>query len=90
MSEEDPAESAYWRFDARRNGLGKWKDMPMSERDSFKLEWFGADFLHARVFSLERLADALSDCNEIAEELGFDTTMDALVALRAMMRGGNA
>lgn len=35
----EPAESAYWRFDARRKGLAEWKGMPMSERDAFKAEY---------------------------------------------------
>ena len=35
----DPAEEAYWRFDARRNGYSYWKEAPMSERDSFKAEF---------------------------------------------------
>lgn len=33
---EDMAESAYWEFDARRAGMGKWQGMPQSERDAFK------------------------------------------------------
>ena len=36
--EEDRIEAAYWRFDARRRGYGKWKAAPMSERDAFKAE----------------------------------------------------
>jgi hypothetical protein len=36
---DDPAEVAYWRFDARRNGLADWKGRPMSERDAFKAEY---------------------------------------------------
>lgn len=39
---EDPAEDAYWRFDARRAGTGPWKHRPQSERDAFKAEWGGA------------------------------------------------
>lgn len=38
-SQPDPAELAYWNFDARRKGLGPWKGMPMSERDAFKAEY---------------------------------------------------
>lgn len=33
---DDMAELAYWEFDARRAGMGKWKGMPQSERDAFK------------------------------------------------------
>lgn len=33
---DDMAEAAYWEFDARRKGDGKWKGMPQSERDAFK------------------------------------------------------
>lgn len=33
---EDMAELAYWEFDARRAGMGKWKGIPQSERDAFK------------------------------------------------------
>lgn len=36
--EEDRIEAAYWRFDARHKGYGKWKASPMSERDAFKAE----------------------------------------------------
>lgn len=36
--EEERIEAAYWRFDARHNGYGKWKAAPMSERDAFKAE----------------------------------------------------
>jgi len=36
---KDRAEEAYWRFDARRKGLGPWKWMPQSERDAFKAEY---------------------------------------------------
>lgn len=41
-ADDDAAEAAYWRFDARRNGLGEWKGMPMSERDAFKAEYRNA------------------------------------------------
>lgn len=33
---DDLAEAAFWEFDARRNGDGKWKEAPQSERDAFK------------------------------------------------------
>ena len=36
VREDDPAEAAYWEFDARRSGNGQWRGMPMSERDAFK------------------------------------------------------
>lgn len=36
--DDDPAEAAYWRFDARRNGYSEWKGLSMSERDAFKAE----------------------------------------------------
>ena len=36
--EEDRIEAAYWRFDARHKGYGKWKTAPMSEREAFKAE----------------------------------------------------
>ena len=36
--DDDPAEAAYWRFDARRKGYAEWKGLPMSERDAFKAE----------------------------------------------------
>ncbi len=36
--EEERIEAAYWRFDARHKGYGKWKAAPMSERDAFKAE----------------------------------------------------
>lgn len=31
-------ENSYWRFDAKRKGLARWRGMPMSERDAFKSE----------------------------------------------------
>jgi hypothetical protein len=46
------------------------------------------DRLHARVASLQPVADKLRECNAIAAELGFDHTIDALHALRGMMKGG--
>lgn len=33
---EDPFEYAYWEFDARRKGYGRWHETPWSERDAFK------------------------------------------------------
>ena len=36
------AEAAYWRFDARRKGIGDWSGAPMAERDAFKAEYRGA------------------------------------------------
>lgn len=36
IKSDDPAEAAYWEFDARRSGYNQWKGMPMSERDAFK------------------------------------------------------
>ena len=36
--EEERIEAAYWRFDARRKGYGRWKQAPMSERSAFKAE----------------------------------------------------
>jgi hypothetical protein len=33
---EDAIEAAYWEFDARKRGDGKWKGLPHSERDAFK------------------------------------------------------
>lgn len=35
--EEDPAEAAFWEFDARHKGTGRFEQMRMSERDAFKL-----------------------------------------------------
>lgn len=46
------------------------------------------DRLHARVTSLEGVASKMRECNAIANELGFDHAIDALRALRGMMRGG--
>lgn len=39
---DDPAEAAYWRFDARHKGYGWWRRAPMSERDAFKAEYRAA------------------------------------------------
>lgn len=36
---DDPAEDAFWRFDARRKGYGDWKLRPQSERAAFKNEY---------------------------------------------------
>lgn len=33
---EGELEGAYWEFDARRKGYGRWRDAPMAERDAFK------------------------------------------------------
>lgn len=38
-ADDDPAEIAYWRFDARHKGYADWKQCPQSERDAFKAEW---------------------------------------------------
>ena len=38
----DPAEVAYWNFDARRKGYAEWAGAPMSERDAFKAEYRAA------------------------------------------------
>lgn len=35
---EERLEAAYWNFDARRKGYGRWKNSRMSERDAFKAE----------------------------------------------------
>lgn len=39
LVDNDPAETAYWNFDARRTGHGEWKRAPQSERDAFKAEF---------------------------------------------------
>ncbi len=36
--DSDPAEVAYWNFDARKKGYAEWKGAPQSERDAFKAE----------------------------------------------------
>ena len=40
--DDDPAEVAYWHFDARRKGYGPWKQCPQNERDAFKAEYCAA------------------------------------------------
>ncbi len=35
---EDAIEQAYWRFDARKKGMGEFGGRPQSERDAFKCE----------------------------------------------------
>jgi len=35
-NEYEVLEQAYWEFDSRRKGYGKWKGMPQAERDAFK------------------------------------------------------
>jgi len=42
LKADDPAEYAYWTFDARRKGYGPWKQCPQSERDAFKTEYRAA------------------------------------------------
>jgi hypothetical protein len=37
--DDDPAEFAYWRFDARVKGDAEWRGRPQSERDAFKAEY---------------------------------------------------
>lgn len=39
---DDPAEAAFWRFDARKKGYGRWKGASQSERDAFKAEYRAA------------------------------------------------
>lgn len=39
---DDPAEAAFWSFDARKKGYGRWKGAPQSERDAFKAEYRAA------------------------------------------------
>lgn len=40
---DDPAEAAFWRFDACKRGYNKkWKGRPQSERDAFKAEYRAA------------------------------------------------
>jgi hypothetical protein len=38
MTVEQRIQEAFLRFDARRKGIGEWKDRPQSERDAFKAE----------------------------------------------------
>ena len=59
VSDEDPAEMAYWNFDARRKGYATWKHCPQSERDAFKAEYRGVshaeyDALAAKLAESER------------------------------------
>ena len=35
---QDALEVAFWGFDARRKGYGRWAGAPQSERDAFKAE----------------------------------------------------
>lgn len=52
--EEDQAELAYWRFDARVKGYSEWKGRPQSERDAFKAEYRAAeDGFTARIAELD-------------------------------------
>lgn len=37
-NDNDPAEAAFWSFDARKKGYAEWKGRPQSERDAFKAE----------------------------------------------------
>jgi len=36
---DDPAEAAFWNFDARYKGYGEWALAPQSQRDAFKAEY---------------------------------------------------
>lgn len=37
--DDDAAETAYWRFDARKKGYAEWKGRPQTERHAFKAEF---------------------------------------------------
>jgi len=41
-NDDDPAEAAFWNFDARKKGYAEWKGRPQSERDAFKAEYRAA------------------------------------------------
>jgi len=38
VNRDDTAETAFWNFDARRKGYGRWLGMAQTERDAFKDE----------------------------------------------------
>lgn len=40
--DDDPAETAFWNFDAMKKGYAQWKGRPLSERDAFKLQYRAA------------------------------------------------
>jgi hypothetical protein len=58
--EDDAAEVAYWRFDARVKGYSEWKGRPQSERDAFKAEYRQAESRYtARIAELEAEVERL-------------------------------
>lgn len=58
--EDDDAEVAYWRFDARVKGYSEWKGRPQSERDAFKAEYRQAESRYtARIAELEAEVERL-------------------------------
>lgn len=63
---DDPLEQAYWEFDARHKGYGRWREMPQSERDAFK----------AAVIGYERAVQAIRDHRMLA------TVRDELADIR--------
>lgn len=68
--EEDRLEAAYWRFDARHKGYGKWKQAPMSERDAFKAEMRNALSAEKTRAEMRLAASGWSKRNEAEEGAG--------------------
>lgn len=85
--EEDRAELAYWRFDARVKGYSEWKGRPQSERDAFKAEYRGAEAISASM--LTELAESLREVVRISDRQhdAWDRAKSALQAFDATNGG---
>ncbi len=59
---DDPAEVAFWNFDARKKGYSEWKGRPQSERDAFKAEYY-------RAVNADRAARDIAIAEAVAREM---------------------
>ncbi len=66
--DDDPAETAYWNFDARKKGYAQWKGVPQTERDAFKAEYRAA---------LDHSASAAKGEAQNAEPIGWIVALDS-------------
>lgn len=71
--DDDPAETAYWRFDARKKGYAEWKGIPQTERDAFKAEFRASVAVPAAPVVKESLTT-----DDITHEFTLDTIANGL------------
>ena len=68
---EDALEAAYWNFDARVKGYGKWKLNRQSERDAFKHSVRG---IYAAPVRTKDLTD--DEIHKLVKQVRFDGMTD--------------